>query len=303
MKKIIFATLVALILASCGGLTQKTGPLYSLEVVKSVKLNSVDTSKMPNISAVKIQGNYVTLVIDGKEKDMSMFPSECMETVFPNTSDYYSWVFDVIAADYKRVNVYKYMDEFLDPNPDRPDFIAVTPYDGDDTFVYEVKGRVDIPRKYVQKYDETDFPELKFTNLSFQESNKCSDKAHIPAIISAAKSMTIKGRNVQISDGSKSVTLDIYSCSDLEYFDNQYYCYSFYTKTNQDCPKLLITFGEDPANGDMLVLIRNREADELVGRYALAHDDFKSWSNVERMITVNYPYEEEYEEWKNKYRK
>ena len=300
MKKIIYFLFVAIVLSACGGV-QKSGPVYTLNLVKSTDfLTAVDTTKLPNISTIKIQGKCLTMVIDGQEKDFSIYSSMCYEGVYPNASSYYTWKFNIIASDYKCVFVHKYMDEFLSPDPNLCDYVSIEPYDKESEFyLYDIKGGVDIPRHYVDAYDATKLPKLEFTNMSFDLDDDCNPN-NVPSVISSAKSMVIEGSTVKISDGSQTTTLHIYDCSDKEYIDDEYYSYCFYTMATKDCPKMNFDLSITTKRNCVVILVDNCDVNEGVGGFRVDKDDFKSWNNLKPGICVCSPLEEDYKAWENK---
>lgn len=300
MKKLLFLfSMAALMLASCGG-PIKTGTLYSYDVVKSDAFVDTDTSKMPPLTSINVQGNYVTLKNGAQEYDYRIDKQESFEAVLDITSTYYTFILYVekvtsSAPDLKYVRLNAFMDDFLVREESDFDYVAVITTN-DDFWPYEVKGKVDIPRKTLSLYDETDLPKLVATNLEYLCNPEHTDKETVPDIIKNATGFTIEGTTFTLTDGTNTVSQSIYPCSDKEGLDGKYYSYSFYTKKTDKCPALCFMMADD-GEGNIIAFVDDKDTKAEYGGFSVAHSDFKSWENLKRKICVCYPTDDAYNEW------
>ena len=314
MKKFIFAALVAVGLMSCGVEVVKTGPEYSFELVKSADFEDVDTSKLLDIGGIKVQGDYVSIEQFGTYYDYKIDKVNSYECVEPGSPAYYAWWFFIekvspAAFNYDALMVKKYMDESWGEDPEMTDYVNIFEkgYNKNGGYCrpYDVKGRVDIPRHFLPNYSETKLPEIQFSDFDFRTAMDYDSKK-MPVVLADAKSIVIKGTNVEISDGTKTVKLDIYPYSDRELFGEDdpdfFYTYRFVTKAAEGFPKMSFAvqvseYEENP----LFVLMSDEDADgDLMGGFTMERKDFKSWGNLKRKICVCYPSDEDYTAWKKK---
>lgn len=305
MKKLLFLfSMAAMVLASCGALEKKSGPIYGFDVIKTAAFKEVDTAKVPMVTGVKIQGKYVTITQDGQDYDYMIMPGDSFEGVLFDTKEYYSWIFYLVQDKtscpyYKKMRVSKYMSEFLPADPIMFDYIWIYNND-DDIFPYEIKGKFDLPRQILKDYDQTSLPELNFSAVEYIEEED-SDPTAVPDFLKNAKSFVVKGTQVNISDGTNTTTLDIFPCSDLETFSNTNYFWEFYTKPVNGGPVINFVMAKRTKDDNYVILATDAFTQAPLGMFLVRDSDFKNPDNLKRKICVCYPYDDDYNEWlKNK---
>lgn len=300
MKKLLFLfSMAALMLASCGG-PIKTGTLYSFDVVKSDGFEDTDTSKFPTFNSMSVQGNYLTLKNGAQEYDYRIDTKESFEGVLYNSSTYYSYVLYVekvtsSAPALKRVRINAFMDDFLVRGDGDFDYVSIITSE-DDFWPYEIKGKLDMPRKILSSYDQTKLPKLVATNIDYIWNPNTTDKETVPDFIKTATDFTIEGTTFMLSDGTNKVSMPIYPCSDKESLDGKFYAYSFYTQKTDQAPALFFMMAEKE-DGSIMAFVDDKESGKELGGFTVAHDDFKSWDNLKRNICVCYPTDEDYNNW------
>ena len=309
MKKIsLFLLACATILASCGGSNQNQNTTNTDSAAVEAQAQQAAFVKLhkwsndcPNITGLKITADTLYITQDGKDLAYKIDRDKSCEKV---EFKKYEWIFavskcDAQAADYKQITVMSHLtDIYGEPAEYEEDLCCFNTQEDKEclfTHACEVDDIQGLDRQHFANYPVSKpMPELVFDTKMFT-AYSFKDVIPAPEIIANAKKITIKGSAVTVSDGAKSVDLEIYPLSDNEQVYSEGYNWIFTTKPNGDILRLqwkVNTYFPDRWNDTPE---KDRWANLSVNNCGYFDVDFHSWKNLKRKMFVNYPTDEEYQ--------
>ena len=165
----------------------------------------------------------------------------------------------------------------------------------DDAQMCYIKNDVVLPRRMFARYPESrPFPELVMENAKFYYGYQV-DTAKVPAFISSANRIVIKGNTISLSDGEKTTTLEMIPLSDRENVYSEGYEWYFKTKETDFCPTLRFHLWAGFDFEKKEYPPENRGISLYVDDLGYYDFKFQSWDNLKRKISVYYPTEDEFQ--------